>query len=120
MGMTTQLIFGAVGLLAALLFFAAREGGTVTGEAARALVTQKGALLLDVRSPEEFLAGHLDGATNIPVEELGARLTSLPARKDQSVVVYCRSGRRSANAAGILKRAGYTRVFNLGAMSNWK
>ncbi len=118
--MKTKWMFGAVGLAAAFLFLAAKGGGTVNGEEARALVNQQGALLLDVRTPEEFSAGHIDGATNIPVQELEARLTSFPARKDQGVVVYCHSGRRSANAVGILTKAGYTRVSDLGAMTNWK
>lgn len=93
---------------------------TVTGEAAHELVAKQGAFLLDVRTPAEFSEGHIDGATNIPVQELEARLASIPAKKDQDVVVYCRSGARSAKAAGMLKAAGFTKVHDLGGMSNWK
>ena len=77
-----------------------------------------GARLLDVRTREEFAAGHLRGALNIPVVELGDRLAEVGPR-DQPVVVYCASGVRSAHAADLLKRAGFARVYDLGPMSNW-
>ncbi len=110
------LVVLALGLSA---FFLMGATPTVTGEAAHELVKQ-GALLLDVRTPQEFQGGHLDGAVNVPVQELEAKLATLPAKMDQPIVVYCRSGHRSANAAELLKKAGYTKVQDLGAMSNWK
>lgn len=76
-----------------------------------------GALLLDVRTPEEFADRHLDGAVNIPVQELGARVRELGA-KDRPVVVYCRSGARSASATKLLKNAGYE-VLDIGGIGNW-
>ncbi|MFO0594064.1 MAG: rhodanese-like domain-containing protein [Myxococcaceae bacterium] len=91
----------------------------ISGEQAHALVKQ-GAFLLDVRTPEEFAEGHIDGATNVPVQELEAKLASLNLKKDRDVVVYCRSGKRSARASEILKAAGFAKVFDLGGMSNWK
>jgi rhodanese-related sulfurtransferase len=75
-----------------------------------------GATLLDVRTPEEFSAKHLDGAKNVPVDELQGRLAEIP--KGQPVVVYCHSGGRSAHAAKMLKGAGYD-VLDLGGMKNW-
>ncbi len=78
---------------------------------------QNGALLLDVRTPEEFREGHVQGAKNIPVQELARRLHEL-GPKTQHVVVYCRSGGRSAAAAQLLKGQGYS-VTDIGAMSNW-
>lgn len=75
-----------------------------------------GALLLDVRTPEEYAGGHIAGARNIPVHELAAQLSGLP--RDRDVVVYCRSGGRSAAAAGMLVRAGF-RVLDLGPMHAW-
>jgi rhodanese-related sulfurtransferase len=83
---------------------------------ARKLVAS-GAMLLDVRTPEEFAAGHIEGATNIPVQELGARLAEVP--KHQPVVVYCASGGRSARAAAMLRQAGVGQVHDLGAMHHW-
>jgi phage shock protein E len=77
-----------------------------------------GALLLDVRTPEEFAEKHLDGAKNIPVGDLEKRLTEV-GDKNRPVVVYCRSGRRSETAKGILLKAGFKRVENLGSIDNW-
>lgn len=73
-----------------------------------------GALVLDVRTREEFASGHVLGAVNIPVQELAARIVEVGDRS-RRVVVYCRSGGRSASAAGILEKAGY-RVDDLGPM----
>jgi phage shock protein E len=84
---------------------------------AKKLVTE-GALLLDVRTPEEFKDGHVEGAKNIPVQELEKRLAEV-GDKSRAVVVYCRSGRRSETAKGILLKAGWKRVENLGGIDNW-
>lgn len=93
----------------------ASEGFT-PGAEAKALV-KAGAVLVDVRTPDEFAAKHIDGAINIPVDELEARKAELP--KDKDVVVYCRSGARSARAKSLLAGAGFTKVHNLGPMSAW-
>ena len=81
-------------------------------------MVEAGARLVDVRTVEEFAAGHIEGALNIPVQELPARMNELD-RKDEPIVVYCRSGARSASAKRTLESAGYTRVFDLGPMSRW-
>ncbi len=86
-----------------------------SGTEARRLVAA-GALLLDVRTPEEYGARHLDGAINVPVDELQARIAEVPAGRQ--VVVYCASGRRSARAAELLKERGYS-VYNLGSIDDW-
>lgn len=75
-------------------------------------------LLVDVRTAAEFASGHLAGAVNIPVEALSGRLSEISA--DQPVVVYCRSGNRSASAAALLRQAGYTRVLDLGGIIDWQ
>ena len=106
-------------LLALALFMVWRSSaGKANPEQARALV-EAGAVLIDVRSPGEFSSGHIEGARNIPVGELGARLAEVGDR-DTPVVVYCRSGARSASAASTLTGAGFTQVHDLGAMSRWK
>ncbi len=92
------------------------EPHVVKGTEAKQLVAS-GALLLDVRTPEEFQQLHLDGARNVPLAELSAALPSLP--KATPIVVYCAVGGRSARAAEMLASAGY-HVHNLGAMENWK
>ncbi len=80
-------------------------------------LVEQGALLLDVRTPAEFAEGHVTRATNIPVQELAARIEELGARS-RPVVVYCRSGGRSAQAAAMLSAAGY-QVKDIGPMTAW-
>lgn len=91
-------------------------GKTISGAVARDLV-ESGAVLLDVRTPEEFSSGHIKGAKNIPVSEIDRRASELP--KDKPVVVYCRSGARSGRARSILVSKGYQDVHNLGPMGAW-
>ena len=80
--------------------------------------TSRPHLLLDVRTPEEFASGHIAGAVNIAVESLESRLSEVP--QGQPVVVYCRSGNRSATASQILKQAGYTNIFDMGGINAWQ
>jgi len=74
-------------------------------------------LLIDVRTPEEFASGHIEGAVNIPVDALAGRLSEVP--EGQPVVVYCRSGNRSATASRILAEAGYNAIYDLGGLQGW-
>lgn len=74
-------------------------------------------LLLDVRTPEEFASGHIHGAVNIPVDLLESRLSQIPT--DQPIVVYCRSGNRSARASQILAQAGFAAIYDLGGLIDW-
>lgn len=79
----------------------------------------QGAFVLDVREPDEWAAGHIPGATLIPLGELPARLSEVP--RDQTVLVYCRTGRRSATGRDILKAAGFANVTSLaGGINEWK
>lgn len=110
----TLLIAAALFVIGAL--WLSRRPDTSSTDARRLVAA--GARLVDVRSPEEFSAGHLPGARNIPVDELSGRLDEIGPR-DQPVVVYCASGGRSASAARMLAGAGFTRVHNLGPMSAW-
>ena len=66
--------------------------------------------LIDVRTAEEYATGHIPGAVNIPLQELGQRLNEVAA--DQPLVLYCRSGNRSASAATLLIGRGYTGIYN--------
>ena len=75
--------------------------------------------LIDVRTEEEYNEGHLPKAINIPYEiitEVVSKNSNI--KKDTPLIVYCRSGARSAKAAASLKSAGYTAVYDLGAKSN--
>jgi len=106
--------------LGLLLALSSCLAGNITGKGAQQLIKTQGAVLVDVRTPAEYAMDHLDGAVNVPLGELESRLASFPARKDQDVIVYCRSGHRSAQAAVILNKEGYTRVHDLGSIVNWK
>lgn len=75
-------------------------------------------ILVDVRTVAEFNEGHIEGAINIPVEELDQHLDLLP--KDETIVLYCRSGNRSATAADILTDEGYSSVYDIdGGVIAW-
>ena len=76
--------------------------------------------VLDVRTPEEYAAGHLPGAVNIPHGELAARIAELAGARERDVVVYCRTGVRSAAALEVLGKAGFKRLFQLkGDYTRW-
>ena len=104
-----------VALVAAFLLY--KRLTQLNPEEARRLV-KEGAKLVDVRSAAEFSTGHIPGALNIPLQELGAKTKKL-GPKDKPVVLYCASGTRSSMARSVLKGLGFTQVFNLGAMSRW-
>lgn len=73
-----------------------------------------GATVIDVRTAEEFAAGHLDNAINIPFEEIAAKINTLDIAKDTQIVLYCRSGRRSGIAFDTLVAEGFTQSYNGG------
>ena len=88
-------------------------------EALRILKDNAAAVLLDVRTAAEYDEGHIEGSQLLPVEELAGRISELPQDKATPIVVYCRSGRRSALAATQLTESGYTQVFDLGGIQGW-
>jgi rhodanese-related sulfurtransferase len=105
-------------LAVALLLSACKQGelpGAPLATASASDLLAKGAIALDVRTPEEFQSGHYAGALNIPVDQLESRLNELPD-KSIPIVAYCASGARSGHAAQILKAAGYTEVINAGGL----
>lgn len=76
--------------------------------------------ILDVRSPEEYAAGHLPGAVCLPVDTVSEQTAAahIPHR-DDALLVYCRSGARSRRAAAALAALGYPRVYDLGGILDW-
>ena len=81
--------------------------------------TTDDAVLLDVRTPDEYAAGHIPGSLLIPFDEIKVKSDQLPQNKNTEIVVYCRSGRRSAIAADTLISLGYAKIYDLGAVSSW-
>jgi phage shock protein E len=77
-------------------------------------------LILDVRTPEEFAAGHVENAVNIPHDQIAGRLPEIERYTQAPVVIYCRSGRRAGLAAEVLSEAGFTNLLHLtGDMDGW-
>jgi phage shock protein E len=89
------------------------------GKVASSIVKQKleaGAIIVDVRTPDEFRDGAYPGAKNIPLGDLGSRMGEIP--KDKPVILYCASGARSSSAARAMKQAGYADVINAGGLGD--
>ncbi|MCH9682349.1 MAG: rhodanese-like domain-containing protein [Deltaproteobacteria bacterium] len=91
---------------------------------ARRLVRDEGAVLLDVRKPNEFAEGHVEGAVSIPHDHVAARIPEIIAlaNGDQTkpIVVYCRAGGRAGIAKQALLDAGFVNVSNLGGVADWR
>jgi phage shock protein E len=112
---TQTLTYLAIGILAVIILKRLLGGGKV----ASSIVKQKlesGAIIVDVRTREEFRDGAYPGAKNIPLSDLGRRLGEIP--KDKPVVLYCASGARSSSAARAMKQAGYADVINAGGLGD--
>ena len=88
-------------------------------EAIATMAQQSDYIILDVRRPDEFAEGHIPNAINVPNETIGtAEIPELP-HKDQLILVYCRSGRRSMDAAEKLVKLGYTNIVEFGGILDW-
>ncbi|MBQ8818036.1 MAG: rhodanese-like domain-containing protein [Clostridia bacterium] len=93
----------------------------ITPAEAKALIdSEEGYIILDVRTPEEFAEGHIEGAILIPDHEIGEKAENVLTNKDQLILVYCRSGRRSKNAASELAALGYTNIKEFGGILDWE
>ena len=75
-----------------------------------------GAVLLDVRSPQEYREGHIPGSQNVPLQQLD-KVEEVTENKDTVLYVYCRSGARSRQAVSLLRAMGYTNVHNIGGIA---
>ena len=85
------------------------------------LINREDAIVIDVREPNEFAAGHVLGAKNVPLARVDASGAELAKKKERPVIVYCDGGERSAKALAALKKHGFTRVANLsGGLAAWQ
>ena len=92
-------------------------------DAARAtqLINREDALVVDVRDPGEYAAGHILGAKNVPLARIDERAADLGKRKDRPLILYCDTANRSGKAISALKKQGFTRVVNLsGGLGAWQ
>ena len=115
--LTFTLPFGCVGC---------SDGGSVTydqisGAEAKALMdSESGYIIIDARTQSEYDEGHIPGAVLIPEYEIADRAGKELPEKDQLILVYCRSGRRSKIAAEELVKLGYTNVKEFGGIIDWE
>lgn len=86
----------------------------VTGNEALTL-RENGAEIVDVRTNEEYMDKHIEGASNLPLDNIA----TITLDKDKEIIVYCRSGKRSKEAANKLINMGYQKVYDLGSINNW-
>jgi phage shock protein E len=105
-------LLGAV--VTGVVLLAMRGKSTLAPEQARARL-EAGAVLVDVRTPEEFADKHLPGAVNIPLDRVRSDITKHVPDKSTVVLLHCRTGRRSGNAEKELRAMGYTNAFNIGS-----
>ncbi len=99
-------------LLLAYVFL--RRKGQISADQAVAQL-KHGAMLIDVRSPAEFSSGHLQGAINMPVQQIESLIADQVKDKNRVILLHCQSGMRSGAARNRLNALGYTQVFNLGS-----
>lgn len=102
-------------LLTSLLALLTAHAGEIDQASAITALQRSDSLLIDVRSAEEFAEGALPGAIRIGHEDIAAQIASVAPDKDRPLVLYCRSGRRSALAQQSLEEMGYRQVINAGA-----
>ncbi|OLO29050.1 rhodanese [Alkalihalophilus pseudofirmus] len=111
----------AVGVGVGFMFFGTSDEHIqeiTTYELATKMKTDKNAIFIDVREVEEFSEAHVEGMTNIPLSRLANEYTQIP--KDQEIVIFCRSGNRSMQAANFLSDQGFEKITNVsGGILSW-
>lgn len=93
----------------------------VSPQQAAQMQSEQKAVIIDVREKDEWNAGHIAGAIHIPLNEISNRVSELAKYQNQSVIMQCRSGGRSAKAADILAKSGFSNVLNMeGGLNAWQ
>lgn len=91
----------------------------ITPESAKIMMEESSVIILDVRTPEEYKEGHIEGAILIPDYEILETAEKILTDKNQTILVYCRSGNRSRKAANNLLYLGYQNVYDFGGIIDW-
>lgn len=92
----------------------------VSSEVVKEMYDNKGVTIIDVRTEDEYNEKHIKGSINIPVDDIENKISHIVTNKDANIVVYCKSGNRSSLAKSKLKSMGYTKIYDLGSINNWK
>ena len=118
------LVAGLVVAWSAVLFYELRlrtQGATHVSAADAVRLINKGALVIDVRKPEEYQAGHIVNARNVPVERVQQGDDAIAKKKDKILLAVCADGATSGRAAGHLRKVGYENAFSLkGGLAGWR
>lgn len=97
------------------------NNGLISYVDAKEKIINESAILIDVRSEEEYNEAHIEGAVLLPVDTIDEEsIKAITDDKEVPIIVYCRSGNRSSQALEQLKELGYEEVYDLGSMSNWQ
>ena len=91
----------------------------ITPESAKIMMEESSVIILDVRTPEEYKEGHIEGSILIPDYEILETAEKILTDKNQTILVYCRSGNRSRKAANNLLYLGYQNVYDFGGIIDW-
>src|SRR5688572_16800733 len=118
------LVTGLVVAWSAVLFYELRQrtqGATHVSAADAVRLINKGALVIDVRKPEDYQAGHIGNARNVPVERVQQGDDAIAKKKDKTLLAVCADGATSGRAARHSRKAGYANAFSLkGGLSGWR
>lgn len=118
------LVSGLIAALAAVMFYELRlrgQGTTHVTAADAVRLINKGALVIDVRKPDEFEKGHIVNARNIPLERVAQGDDAIKKQKNKILLAVCADGASSGRAAGHLRKAGYENAFSLkGGIAGWR
>jgi len=118
------IVAGLVTSALAVMFYELRmrtAGATHVSTADAVRLINKGALVIDVRKPEEYAAGHIVNARNLALEKLRESQDALGKKKDKILITVCDHGAAAGAAAGLLRKAGYQNAFSLkGGLSSWR
>lgn len=91
----------------------------INAKNAKAMMAEGNTVLVDVRTPAEYVGGHITGAVSLPLDTIASKAGRVLPDKGAGIILYCLSGARSGSAARMLARMGYQNVRNLGAMYKW-
>jgi len=91
----------------------------ISAKEAKTIIDSEDVIILDVRTEEEFNIGHIENAVLLPVTDIKSKAEEVLTDKDAKILVYCRSGNRSATAAKDLIAMGYTNIIDFGGINSW-
>lgn len=125
MNLYTKIFLLVVVLFAFILIYNNKNKSTgfktITSEEAKEMIENNPDItIVDVRTLEEYNSGHIESAILLPDNEIAAKAESILQDKNATILVYCRSGRRSASASRQLSQLGYNNVYDFGGIINWK